>query len=270
MRSLGEFGTYIFRRPHSLPLTHSLRVVDDVVLNVDVGSYRHLDPFTASGASVWPATAVLTKYLAEEAQRARLAQKSVLELGSGMGLVGMAAAVLGAKSVCLTDRLIPPLHRIDPLDDSVVADSCSSSRGSDEMLKALRTNVDENRTVIQSHHSSKNSSADPPKISVEEIAFGNHDQVQSACQLHGPFDVILGSDITYLEPVLPSLVETLQWSSALGHCHETRPNPALVILAHSRRRSKIQDHLFNALLVGGFDVRQTHEENDVIVVECTR
>lgn len=63
---------------------------------------RPNSPNTGTGVTVWDGALLLLQYLdlcVPEAVR----QKHVLELGAGCGLVGMAASLLGAQSVLLTD-----------------------------------------------------------------------------------------------------------------------------------------------------------------------
>lgn len=67
---------------------------------------------------VWDASIVLARYLIHQSEKDSkfLKDKNVLELGAGLGLCGMTAAVLGAKFVLLTDlsEAVPLLkHNID-------------------------------------------------------------------------------------------------------------------------------------------------------------
>ena len=56
------------------------------------------------GSELWPAATALVRVLEQEDYQARLrAATLVLELGSGTGAVGLAAAVLGARRVLITD-----------------------------------------------------------------------------------------------------------------------------------------------------------------------
>lgn len=55
-----------------------------------------------TGLTVWDGAVVLAKYL-ERAFPSGMAGEAVLELGCGTGVVGLAAAALGADSVTLTD-----------------------------------------------------------------------------------------------------------------------------------------------------------------------
>ncbi|KAI0079721.1 S-adenosyl-L-methionine-dependent methyltransferase [Panus rudis PR-1116 ss-1] len=59
-----------------------------------------VDASPGCGGIAWPAGEVLSSYVA---RRGSLKRKRVLELGSGTGLVGLAAAILGA-SVWITDQ----------------------------------------------------------------------------------------------------------------------------------------------------------------------
>jgi predicted nicotinamide N-methyase len=56
-----------------------------------------------TGATVWPASLVLMKYL--EKHPAKVRHKSVVDLGAGTGVTSLAAAVLGAQQVVCTDGI---------------------------------------------------------------------------------------------------------------------------------------------------------------------
>jgi hypothetical protein len=64
------------------------------------------------GTDVWPAARVLIAYLDEQQAALRLPSLSIVELGSGTGACGLAAAALGATRVLLTDKgaLLPTLE----------------------------------------------------------------------------------------------------------------------------------------------------------------
>ncbi|KAI0308865.1 putative methyltransferase-domain-containing protein [Amylostereum chailletii] len=70
-----------------------------------------VDAAPGCGGIAWPAGQVLATYLARRPDPA-LHRKSVLELGSGTGLVGLVAAAKGAR-VCITDQaqLLPTMTR---------------------------------------------------------------------------------------------------------------------------------------------------------------
>ncbi|KAJ7688430.1 putative methyltransferase-domain-containing protein [Mycena rosella] len=61
-----------------------------------------LDASPGCGGVAWPAGEVLAQYLVKQGPNS-LQGKNILELGSGTGLVGLVAAMLGG-TVCLTDQ----------------------------------------------------------------------------------------------------------------------------------------------------------------------
>lgn len=69
------------------------------------------DNTVGTGHSVWDGSVVLAKYLDLHPELVHM--KHVLEVGSGTGVSGMAAALLGATSVLCTDlpAVLPNLHR---------------------------------------------------------------------------------------------------------------------------------------------------------------
>mmetsp|Transcript_54128 Transcript_54128/g.123341 ORF Transcript_54128/g.123341 Transcript_54128/m.123341 type:complete len:370 (+) Transcript_54128:78-1187(+) len=57
---------------------------------------------TSTGASIWPSAVALSRFM-DDLGTSWWTDKSVVELGSGLGLNGLTAASLGTKSVVLTD-----------------------------------------------------------------------------------------------------------------------------------------------------------------------
>eukprot|EP01039_Chlorochromonas_danica_P006683 gene6683-7389_t len=84
---------------------------DEVVLTFTQIPNGELKGF-GTGTFVWPAAQVLAKYFEKRFAKESLAGKRVCELGSGVGLNGIVAALLGADEVVLTDQeILLPLLR---------------------------------------------------------------------------------------------------------------------------------------------------------------
>eukprot|EP00389_Voromonas_pontica_P005499 GDKH01008228.1.p1 GENE.GDKH01008228.1~~GDKH01008228.1.p1 ORF type:complete len:223 (+),score=13.61 GDKH01008228.1:121-789(+) len=56
-----------------------------------------------TGVRIWPASMGLARYLEQSRRKLPLKGARVLELGAGLGLVGLSCAALGASNVCFTD-----------------------------------------------------------------------------------------------------------------------------------------------------------------------
>ncbi len=88
------------------------------------------------GLDVWPASPALADYLAEHP--GILAQQLALELGSGIGLGGLAAAALGASGVVLSDyasavRALPRLRRLAALQYQRLSHQRMQARPADRL-----------------------------------------------------------------------------------------------------------------------------------------
>ena len=169
-------------------------IVNGVHISVDVEATEHFFDFNATGARVWPSAPVLIRHLEKSPSlRRRLRGARVLELGSGLGLVGLSIAALEAKKVCLTDRLVPRFANPRGTSGPILH--------SDFQLKALDSNVEANTPALR--HTGC-------ELIVKELAFGDLAAATHIVDEHGPFDVVVGSDVTFFEPAIPALVETLR------------------------------------------------------------
>ncbi|XP_053606014.1 protein N-lysine methyltransferase METTL21D-like [Plodia interpunctella] len=121
---------------------------------------------------VWDASLVLAKYLETMSQNRAdfLSGTKVLELGSGLGVVGLTAATLGAQ-VTLTD--LP------------------------EALPLLRLNINENKSKIGSMGG---------YAIAESLVWGD----ATSDILKEEFDMIVLADCIYYEEAIDPLVQTLQ------------------------------------------------------------
>ena len=116
-----------------------------------------------TGCRLWSSSYALVEYLASEDTHACVRGKHVLELGAGIGAGGLAAAALGAASVCVTDR-----------DDAVLALAHAN---------ALRNGWYGAR-------------AGECEVSVRAVDWADEDTYVT---INGGYDVIIAADMLYLE-----------------------------------------------------------------------
>ncbi|XP_013084076.1 protein N-lysine methyltransferase METTL21D-like [Biomphalaria glabrata] len=122
------------------------------------------------GCVVWDAALVLCSYI--DKIRNVVQNKSVLELGSGTGAVGIVTAALGAR-VIITDlpEIVPFMNHNIQLNQKVLKDSCSAL----------------------------------------ELRWGNKEQMSKVKQIHFSegVDFLLVADCVYYEEALEDLVDTI-------------------------------------------------------------
>ncbi len=132
------------------------------------------------GTTVWDASIVLAKYLEKnvrkgEFSRVKVKGKRCIELGAGMGLAGMAFALLGAD-VALTDT-------------------------TDAVMALLRRNVDTNMSQAALKLKDADWAIDVAgKVSVAELDWSNTSHYEA---LNPPFDYIIAADCVYSEKAVP-------------------------------------------------------------------
>jgi hypothetical protein len=238
-----------------------------------------------SGAYVWPPALVLSDFMVHRTDNIRGAR--VLELGAGQGLCGLVAASLGARLVCFTERLEPvatPFPCCDPdamsdafqdaiweelmeeyrrCDDDV--DQQSTTRilkrpGSDRLLQSLKRTIGRTTVAIMER---RGEDMGPLSMVVEELSFGDKVALDWAMQSHGPFELVLGSDITYMSQVRPALMATLLRIRA-----STSPSPVTVWLSHMKGIPGSLENVMEGLDGAGFRSDIVHEREGVVVLEC--
>ena len=149
-------------------------------------------PLDAVGlTNVWPCSSVLVKYLD---RNDTVQGKHILELGSGCGIVGICAAVLGASSVLLTDKLLNNLQATYSPDGELNEEKASNPA---VLLDLIRENVNMNTSALNT-----------TDIRVAELTWGDLSQAQ-ALDLRGA-TLIIGSDCTFSVPLSASLFKTVR------------------------------------------------------------
>ena len=145
-----------------------------------------------TGLRVWESCPYLIRYL--DRHKSRLIEgRTVLDVGSGTGAVGLAAAAFGAKVVVLTDS-----------DSEATVSSDAGGWSSTTTLELLRQNVALNRELAD-------------KCEVEELRWGHQRHMTDIFRKRpGGFQTIVGSDLLYYKPeeTYDALARTVRWLAA--------------------------------------------------------
>lgn len=153
----------------------------------------YLDTFQAVGGKVWPASELMVNYLTSSDIAHN---KSVLELGSGCGYVGIACAVLGAKHVTLTDRTITQRNLVHDAEGMLIEEQMPPNR---LLLDICGRNIAANSYSTGS-----------ATMNVRELHWGeDHSAHIDNAQHSVPYDLIIGSDVTYHAELSESLFWTV-------------------------------------------------------------
>lgn len=122
-----------------------------------------------TGLTIWDGSYVLAKHLEHDSDL--VAGKRVLEVGAGTGIAGIAAALLHARTVYITDLLYA--------------------------LDNLRSNVEMNIVPLAES-----------VVTVQELDWSD-DATYPHSSSFEEWDIILGADVVWLEHLVPSLVKCL-------------------------------------------------------------
>ncbi|XP_030462634.2 uncharacterized protein LOC115682537 [Syzygium oleosum] len=172
-----------------------------------------------------PAAGPLSPILADPRRRPRPCKRrlSVLELGSGTGLVGIAAAVALGADVTVTD--LP--HVVPNLQFSVDANAAALAAGAG------------------------GGGGGGGAVRVAPLRWGEAEDVGA---LGEEYDVILASDVVYYDHLYDPLLETLRWLFERSE----RREEMVFVMAHLRRWKK--DSAFFRKARKAFDVEAIHAD----------
>lgn len=184
----------------------------------------------STGLTLWRASSLLCEYLASNPGIAR--NKTVLELGAGLGLCGILAYKIGAKQCVLTD-------------------------GDTDTLKELRRNVDHNLQHV---------GASSSLLPCHQLRWGRNVS-NFRKRYEGLFDVIMGSDIIYVEEILDPLFETVQEllsTRKQSSSTSVKNSEPKFLLSYARRNVNI-DLVFDCAHKHGFSVLKPDNSEGVFV-----
>jgi len=173
------------------------------------------------GKTVWDAAPVLVKYW--QLKKESFKNKNILELGSGTGLVGICAAILGGN-VIATDY-----------EDSV--------------LNLLKRNAENNSktfeyTYIKTVEDLNQLFGKENCLYIEKLVWGSDipDSIKNI-----KFDIILGSDLIYYPYLLKKLLPTIQ--------NVTQKNTE-IIFSYELHCERGADTFFNNVKDIGYDIQE--------------
>lgn len=187
------------------------------------------------GAVVWDAALVLSRYLEDCNQphgvypdAVRLQGKRVLELGTGTGIVGMVAYILGAQEVVLTDR--------------------------EEILNITHDNLQHNLPKAVAHPDATVAAGGDPRVVIKPLLWGAGQEDT----LGEPFDYVFAADLLYNSEHHDALVRTL-----VGLCTST--STTIILVQKWRETSKESSFFMLAEMAGlKYEVLELHKGIDNI------
>ncbi len=151
-------------------------------------------------AKVWEAGACLAEYILQNPIRDR----RVIELGAGVGLTGLVAAAVRAKSVHMTDY-------------------------TESTLDNLSCNVSINSKWLEGR------GVDPQSISVGKLEWGDGSAECDCCLKSA--DLLIAADVVYARDVLPDLVTTVRKFLSSGSSSSPNDKVALFATTHRNRQT---------------------------------
>lgn len=173
-------------------------IIRDHMFKIKVLSREHQHTCKSTGLMLWESARLMASVLAANATI--VAGKRVLELGCGCGGICSMLATGSADLVVATD-------------------------GDAKALNLLTHNVASNL---------KESSTG--RLITKRLEWGNEDDIESVKELNGKgFDVIIGTDVTYVREAISPLFKTAKELIAASQENEEDRRPAL-ILSHLPRR----------------------------------
>ena len=173
------------------------------------------------GHSVWDSGIAMSIWLASNEERVR--GQRVLELGSGLGLSGISAALSGASFVTLSDRAAEPASPWASMADgagnlagtSDDGDAGGGGGGKDadvEHRDALTPASDDERTplrLLENLQANARRCAVGETTSVRALEWLDCAKPDFAPSADETFQVLIGSDLCYYEQVAPALASTI-------------------------------------------------------------
>lgn len=165
-----------------------------------------------------PSSDLLVQYLETHSLASN---KTIVELGTGCGYVGIASAVLGAKKVTLTDMLVNQSRMEYDAEGMLIENEMK------EPSRVLLDNCDHNLSLNEHHF--RNCSTETRPLHWGKAFKSDVDSMLSS---ESQCDLLLGSDLTYNTQIAQHLFWTISY--ILKH-QERKGINCRCILAHEER-----------------------------------
>lgn len=249
-----------------------------VVINQDFVSIE------GTGGAVWRSSIQFSEFVCSEEGRCclPLEGKSLLEVGSGLGLGAIVAWHLGASPVVATDTdsengpLATLARNIAENCGRAASARTDSGRGprhaacgwplGDMAAGAQPRHAPEPRNERGPRMLSAATGFSPPPR-VQSLRWGDRAQLAEAVASYGGFgpDVVLACDVAFDASALQALVETLAEACALPTREGARPR---LCVSHQKRNRAREDSFFAALAgrLGHGEWRTVHQRDDLSVL----
>lgn len=225
--------------PYPNPSSSSNANANDIIIELKGFHSDSEQIWNSTGLTLWRSSQHLCDYLVEHSQE--LQHKRILEIGSGLGRCGILAHKLAQAT--------------EDADNVGNKSAIYLTDGDTDTLMQLRANIEHN-TGVNYGSDSKNS-----EIVCHQLLWGK-ETAQKFLSRHAcdeTFDIILGSDLIYVESVIEPLFETVQ---ILLRCHPG----GMFVMAHCSRRqgNEVQiDMVLDAAERAGFEHEQVVQDDDI-------
>ena len=270
--------TEIFTRRYALskpgPAESETTTTTNSIIEVQLQGYQAEadEIWKSTGLTLWRASDYLCEYMIAHPQMLWRSNgnSSILELGAGLGLVGIVAHRMLLASSPLSDWNAPHHNHTSRV---ILTD------GDTDTLRQLRVNLERNnhRPAIQS-----------PRLECRQLLWGRETALQFQRELQQrqeqeqhsgtTFDLILASDIIYAASIVDPLWETIQVllskptttppkvsldaaDGADGATTNNSPPPPCFVLAFAQRRVPVSiDTVLEAAVQHGFTYQLVQED----------
>lgn len=195
----------------------------------------------STGLTLWRASNILCDFLVQQREHIVGSSRNILELGAGLGMCGIVASKLGSGRVILTDGDTDTLAR---MRDNVQANCCCHKNLGYDDDTVADAGV---RKIVECH----------------QLIWG--ERVEEFRTAHGTFDLILGSDIIYVEEILEPLWNTIDQLLLHDDKDWKMKRKAEFWLAYARRNVSI-DLVFQHATKRGFQWKTTNEDGEGVYI----